>query len=319
MKRLIVQGLKFFAVTLALYLLVFFALTHARFQGKALIHRTSDYYQWKGGVAYSKFQEWDPEARWDAIVIGSSHAYRGYDPRVFAERGYRMFNLGSSGQTPLSTHALLDHYVTRQRTGLVIMDLYEGAFTQDGLESVSDLTQNMSSDAAAAQLAASFRDLRSINLFTLRMMNKSGAPMYADPDYKVAGFAVRADSLHAPINYDVGLALKLDERQKASFARCLDLCAERDLRLVLVTHFYPHRSDKARHAAFAAFVDSVITLHNAGAERPARVEWYDFAYAHDASDVDHFSDHNHLNAAGARIFNTLLIDSLVSAGHLPSR
>lgn len=317
MKQLTLQGLKFIAVTAVLYLLYVFALTRVSISGRPLVFRTSDYYQWKGGVAYSKFQEWDPQAEWDAIVIGSSHAYRGYDPRVFAEHGYRMFNLGSSGQTPLSTYAVLDEYVPRERTGLVIIDLYEGAFTQDGLESVSDLTQNMSSDAAALKLATSFHDLRALNMFTLRMMNRNGPPLYADPDYITAGFAVAQDSLHTPQNYDQGLALDLNERQLEYLTRCLDLCAERGLRVVLTTHFYPHGSDRTRHAAFVRSIQSLIHRHTSTGR--GKVEWLDLAFDHSADDMDHFSDHNHLNAAGARIFNELLIDTLVARGYLPRR
>lgn len=317
MKRTILQGLKFLAVTAVLYMLAVLILTRVHISGRPVIFRTSDYYQWKGGVAYSKFQEWDPQARWDAIVVGSSHAYRGYDPRVFAERGYRMFNLGSSGQTPLSTYAVLDEYVTAERTGLVIIDLYEGAFTQDGLESVSDLTQNLSSDAAALELAASFRDLRALNMFTLRLMNRNGPPLYADPDYISAGFAVQRDSLKKPLMYDQGLPLELNERQLEYFNRCLQLCAERGLRVILVTHFYPHGSDRLRHASFVRSIHSLLGT-NAHQDH-APLEWLDFAYDHPADDMDHFSDHNHLNAAGARIFNEMLVDSLIARGYLPRR
>ncbi|MEO8590089.1 MAG: hypothetical protein ABI432_12005 [Flavobacteriales bacterium] len=319
MKRLLFQGLKFFAVGSVLYLLSFFVLTHVRIANRPLIFRTSDYYQWKGGLAYAKFQEWDPGARWDAIVIGSSHAQRGYDPRTFRERGYRMFNMGSTAQTPLSTYAILDHYVTRERTGLVIIDLYETPFLKDGLESVSDLTQNMTSDAAAAELAASLRDVRALNMFTLRMMNKNGPAMYKDPTYTGSGFAAKPDSVHGTIHYDVGRPLVLDDRQKEYFEKCLDLCAQRGLRVVLVTHYYPHQSDSVRHDKFRAYVNGVIADFNAKATGTGRLHWFDFAYTHHASDTDHFFDYSHVNAAGARLFSEQLLDSLVSSGYLPTR
>jgi hypothetical protein len=315
MGRIIIQGLKFLATALLVYLVLFFTLTHTRLFGKQVIYRTNDYYQWKGGVAYAKFKEWAEGQRYDAVVIGSSHAYRGYDPRVFEARGYRMFNLGSSAQTPLSTYAILEECVTKDRTPLVIIDLYENSFDQEGIESVSDLTQNMSSDRAAFRLAASLHDLRGLNMFTLRMMNKNGPSMWADPDYKAAGSAIKADSTRKDVKYDVGRKLRLNERQKECFVKCLDLCAERGIRVVLSTHCYPHQSDHVRHAAFAAFVDSVLATR--GPDEDLR--WLDFAYDHDLNDHDHFFDHNHLNAAGARIFNERLVDSLVANGYLPRR
>ncbi len=311
MKRSSIQALKFLAVSLVLYVSVFFALTRIHFRGKPLIYRTGDYYQWKGGVAGIKFREWDPQAKWDAIVVGSSHAYRGYDPRVFATHGYRVFNLGSTAQTPLSTYAVLDHYVDSTRTKLVIFDLYENAFVEAGIESASDLTQNLSSNAAAAELAWNLHDLRGLNMFTLRLMNSKGPAMYGDPNYKGDGFSVKPDSLHEPVRYDIGRPLELDEAQTRWFGKCLDLCARRGIRVVLTTHFYPHQSDHERHAAFVAFVDSTIAHRG--------LHYFDFAYAHTLSDTDHFSDRNHMNEAGARIFNERLVDSLVTRGYLSGR
>ena len=308
-----IQGLKFLATAMVLYLLVFFGLTHLRVMGKQAIYRTNDYYQWKGGVAYAKFKEWDEGDRYDAVVVGSSHAYRGYDPRVFDARGYRMFNLGSSAQTPLSTYAILEEYLTKDRTSLVIIDLYENSFDQEGLESVSDLTQNVGSDRAAFRLAASFRDLRGVNMFTLRMMNKNGPSMWADPDYKGAGFAIKADSTRKGVKYDAGRKLRLNARQKAYFVKCLDLCEDRGTRVVLCTHFAPHQSDHARHSAFTTFVDSVLATRDPS----ENLRWFDFSYDHDLDDHAHFCDHNHLNEAGARIFNERLVDSLVTGGFLP--
>ena len=315
MGRFGTQGLKFFATAVVLYLFVFFGLTHMRIMGKQAIYRTNDYYQWKGGVAYAKFKEWEEGQHYDAVVIGSSHAYRGYDPRVFDARGYRMFNLGSSAQTPLSTYAVLEEYLEKERAPLVIIDVYENSFDQEGLESVSDLTQNMSSDRAAFRLAASFRDLRGMNMFTLRMMNKNGPSMWADPDYKGAGFAIKADSTGKGVKYDAGRKLRLNARQKEYFVKCLDLCEERGIRVVLSTHFAPHQSDQARHSAFATFLDSVL----AGRDPDDRLRWFDFSYDHDLDDHAHFCDHNHLNEAGARIFNERLVDSLVAEGFLPQR
>lgn len=311
MGRLIHRGLVFLALALVLYLLAFFALTRIRFHGRPVIYRTGDYYQWKGGVVHLKMKEWDPAARWDAIVIGSSHAYRGYDPTVFAQRGYRMFNLGSTAQTPLSSFSVLKHYVDSPTTRLVIMDLYENAFEQDGAESVSDLTQNLSSDAAAAELAWDYGDLRGLNMFTLRMMNRNGPPLYGDKHYRGLGFSVKPDSLTHAVAYDRGRPLVLAPKQLRYLGRCMDLCAARGITVVLSTHYYPHGSDHARHAAFAHAIDSLT----AGRD----VRWFDLAYAHQLSDTDHFSDRNHLNAAGARAFTAQLLDSLVTDGYLKKR
>ena len=56
---------------------------------------------------YQRVREADTTANVNILVLGASHAYRGIDPRVFTEKGYRLFNLGSSSQTPLQTQILL--------------------------------------------------------------------------------------------------------------------------------------------------------------------------------------------------------------------
>lgn len=313
MKRLLLQALKFTAATVVLYLALFFALTRIRIGDHPLIYRTNDYYQSRGGVSYTKFRDWAAGGNYDVVVIGSSHAYRGYDPRIFQERGYRMFNMGSSAQTPLSTYAVLEGYVTKDRAPLVVIDVYENAFDHPGVESVSDLTRNMDSDRSAALLAASFRDLRGLNMLALRMMDKGSPASWSHVDYVGNGAAISPDSAGAQVKYPGRRPFHLNERQLERFLSCLDLCAERGLRVVLCSHFYPRQGERARHAGFKAMLDSVL------AGRQERPEWFDFADTPDIDDRDHFCDHNHLNAAGSRIFTERLVDSLVVHGYLPER
>ena len=54
MQRLLIQGARFLALSVLLYLVVFYILTKTVFLGRPLIYRTSDYYQWKGGAAWMK-------------------------------------------------------------------------------------------------------------------------------------------------------------------------------------------------------------------------------------------------------------------------
>ncbi len=315
MKRLLIQGLKFLLTVLVLYVAAFFALMHIQFGAMPVIYRTNDYYQLKGGVSYTKFKDWADGARYDVVVIGSSHAYRGYDPRIFEERGYSMFNMGSSAQSPLSTYAVLEGYVTKERAPLVVIDVYENAFDHPGVESVSDLTRNMDSDRSALHLAAAFRDLRGINMFTLRMMDKGAPASWEHRQYIGNGAAISTDSADASVKYPGPRPFEMNDRQLERFLSCLDLCAERGLRVVLCSHFYPQQGELRRHAAFVSTMDSILA-ERYPAGRPA---WFDFADTPGINDQDHFCDHNHLNAAGARIFGNMLVDSLIAGGHLPSR
>lgn len=308
MARFLRQGLVFLLVVAGLYGESMLVLCRVQPGGHPLLNRTGDYYQLKGGIAYAKFQEFDPAARHDVIVVGSSHAYRGYDPRVFAAHGLDMFNLGTSAQTPLNTYFVLKHYVRPGSCGLVILDVYEGALVNDGLESTSELVRNMSSTPAAMDMAAALKDLRALNMVTLRLFTANDLPAYVDSTYVAGGFAERTDSLDKALEHKAARGLDYPEDQLRYLTKCLALCKERGLPVVLVTHFAPPTKDHAVHERFVQVIDSL--------RAPFAVPYLDMAYGHNADAQDHFYDHNHLNLAGVHLFNEALIARMDRAGML---
>lgn len=71
----------------------------------------------------------------DILFLGSSHSYRSFDPRIFAEAGYSVFNLGSSAQTHIQTNYFLEEYLEQLDPGLVVYEVYPNMFEIDGVES----------------------------------------------------------------------------------------------------------------------------------------------------------------------------------------
>ena len=78
----------------------------------------------------------------DVLVLGSSHAYRGFDPRIFKKAGIKLFNFGSSGQTPLQSEFLLKRYTEQFNPKLVIIEVYPIALETTGLGPFIDLISN---------------------------------------------------------------------------------------------------------------------------------------------------------------------------------
>ena len=85
-----------------------------------------------------------PAARWadyyeqaeniDLLVLGSSHAYRSYDPEVLgaALPGQpEVFNFGSSAQSPLTSYCLLREVLRTHQPRLVLLDLYALVFSEN--------------------------------------------------------------------------------------------------------------------------------------------------------------------------------------------
>src|SRR5690606_38894975 len=75
----------------------------------------------------------------DILILGSSRAYRHYDPRIFRKYGIEIFNLGSSAQTFIQTNYILQKYAQRFKPEIIVLDIYPAMFGSDGVESSLDL------------------------------------------------------------------------------------------------------------------------------------------------------------------------------------
>jgi hypothetical protein len=91
------------------------------------------------GHSLTRLQEAEQTKKVDVLVIGSSHAYRGFDPRIFKQYGITLFNLGSSSQTPVQSHYLLKQYLLQIKPKLVIIEAFPRGMTNNGLGSALDL------------------------------------------------------------------------------------------------------------------------------------------------------------------------------------
>lgn len=74
----------------------------------------------------------------DILFLGPSTTYRGFDPRIFENSGYKIFVFGSSAQTPKQTNLILKHYLDSLNPKLVVYDVYPAVFNSDGIEPTLD-------------------------------------------------------------------------------------------------------------------------------------------------------------------------------------
>lgn len=59
----------------------------------------------------------------DILILGSSLAYRNYDPAILKRNNYSSFNLGTSSQKPNMSHIMVQRYVKNIKSRLVIIDV----------------------------------------------------------------------------------------------------------------------------------------------------------------------------------------------------
>ena len=67
----------------------------------------------------------------DILFIGSSHAYRGFDVRLFEKYGYKVFNLGTTAQSPVDSKLLLNYYIDQLTPKIVVFDAFPLLFSKN--------------------------------------------------------------------------------------------------------------------------------------------------------------------------------------------
>ena len=138
LKKLIFQLLIFGCFSTVFYAFGLFVLA----QLPNSLHPNLRYHPGSGGFLFSRLKEVKTQNNIDLLILGSSHAYRGFDTRIFNNEGINAFNLGSSAQTPVQTNYLLKTYLKQLKPKVVLYEVYPETFTFDGVEAEMDLISN---------------------------------------------------------------------------------------------------------------------------------------------------------------------------------
>jgi hypothetical protein len=273
-----------------------------RYNKVSLIYRISEVIHWKGGNTYRKFRDFKKENKFDVIVIGSSHAYRGYDPRIFAAYGEKMFNLGTSAQSLINSYFISKNYVNSQNCGLVILDIYDGALAVDGLEATADLIENISSDKAAFEMACALKDPRALNMLAVRILTQNEPEKYYDSTYVTNGYSERNDSLAQIDLKDYQSVGPPNSRQFQYLEKLVYYLKSNSIKVVLVTHPFPKEKKKEDHLLYSSIVNKLCLKYD--------LKYLDYSFSHNLNSQRHFYDSNHLNQKGVTIFNEMLLKDL---------
>ena len=108
----------------------------------SVIHDNILFLRGSNSFLYQRVREAEQYKNSDVLVLGASHAYREIDPTIFKNKGYKLFNLGSSSQTPLQTRILLNRYLSTLNPHVILYEVYPEVFCMDGVESALDLISN---------------------------------------------------------------------------------------------------------------------------------------------------------------------------------
>jgi hypothetical protein len=289
-----------------MYLTLLFVFSKIRIGESNLLLHTNDFYHLKGGETYKKFNDFDHQKQYDIIFLGSSRAYRGYDPALFEKQNLTCWNLGTSAQILRNTRIVMNHYVHSTNCKMVIIDIFPAALNTPGLESSSDLITNLSLDAAAREVALNMKDSRMINLWLNRWMSNSVSVTLPPEDYKGAGFSTRFDSMpEETLAYDAEnnqKELQISDDQLQELKLIAQLAKDKKVPLLFVISPTSTKFSTKIYQSFLAYIRPILNENN--------VPLWDYAKNLEVNTPEHFYDDSHMNYYGVQVFNQRLIEDL---------
>jgi hypothetical protein len=313
MKAIIQKGISALLLMVLFYFGMAWAINAVQISGKRAACWINPQFQRKGGQEFRLTQDWQKAGVQDVLVYGSSHAYRGYDPREFEKQGFSMFTLGSGFQNTLASYVLMKNEFQPKKGQLIIIDLFDKTFEGDGVGCYTRWIENANNDRTAVELVLRKPDLRTMNSLTCRMFSKNIASEVPDEEgYLFNGYCPKYDTLS-------GEPHEIDTTHiqfNPAFAKYLEALIQNALynynTLVFVSHPQPKtKSFMAFHAKFREFISPILNKY--------RINYFDYNSDHSLETRIHFADANHLNQAGVSIFNQRLIDDLISTGLLKKK
>jgi len=318
---------KHVGIVLVLYLLISFVLANwyvrtdsDRLSVLQIVYRN---YKIPGGWGQSlrRFRDLQASGEVEVLIAGSSHAYRSFDPRIFAGRGLRAFNMGSTNQTPLNTYYLLQRFLPDLDPELVLLEVYVGTLTGgDGLEGFFDLSANLPLSTEVAKMAVATGQPHAVNTLAGLQMRRLVRPLHRvrqknieDEVYVSGGYCASTETIGRGQTFQDFGNLRLAQTQMEYLDDILSLLKKRGIPVVMVTAPFPeeHRRAIANYPALSRRIDALARRHD--------VFYRDFNGLLDLETYTHFKDTHHLNQAGVRRFNRALLGLLRSRDLLPQK
>lgn len=309
MKKIISNVLSFITALVAVYLVIFAALFYIMPSGVPFIYRATQGNVLKGGGTWHKLKNFDGTKKWDVVVLGSSHAYRGYDPKIFKAHGLEMYNLGTSNQNMMCTYYLAVNHINRNNCKLIVLDVYDRAMSTHQLESMSDIIQNSADEKTAINIAFSTRDIRAINMLTLRYFNKTIPVLNTDTAGYYNGYIetrkylnpIKADSIRPVVRYST------NPQQLRYLRKLLAYFKEQGIPVVAAEHPLPAIYTVHEHDEFLADIQPIFDAY----KTPFIDHTFDPDFIHKLS---YFYDPTHLNFRGVPKYNERLLKEFVERG-----
>ena len=291
MKLMVRNSLKVLLAACVIYVGVIFVFSNVQLIDRRMSSFFIPNMQRNGGQEMQMMRDLTSnQTKYDAIVLGSSHAYRGYDPRIFEQSGMNLFNAGTSSQNAKGSLVLYNEYL-RNRTDFFILDIYDPVFELEGTESNMRLIQNVPTEKAAVALVRQECKIYTVNAFLVRF-----AP---NNDYVKNGFCEKKGILYAvePLNDSV---FDANEEMFLAFETLIKQMQSDGKRIVLCSHPLPQSHGlRNYHDKFLSRFNPLI--------QKLGLDYIDLTYYTEGFGINEFADLSHLNQQGVELYNRLLL------------
>lgn len=263
-----------------------------------------------GGDALLRFREIENYKDVDVLFVGSSHAFRSFDPRIFRVHGLSVFIMASRAQTPLNAYYLLEKHIKRLNPKLIVVETYYEVFGRDGLESLLELVENLPLDRELWRIAWATKNIRSINAILIRILERGREPvqslsasLFPQDTYIEGGYLETQEGYRGNWNLEPH-HINIITEQFEYLGRVIRLAKESGSRIVLVTQPLPHetREKILNRSEVSRMIAQIAEAHE--------VDYIDFNERSLLEEDIYYIDYHHLGQNGVNVFNTTLISEL---------
>lgn len=239
----------------------------------------------------------------DVLFLGSSHAYRTFDTRIYASRGIRAFNLGSSNQTPIQTEVLLHRLLDTLNPRLVVFEVHPDIMAHDGVEAAIYQLCNVPPSWDMVPMALRTRNMRVLATAAYALPHNLCSRefrCFVEPQglYVSGGFVEHEPACYSPQPIAETVIHPLARQQRA-LERCIRYISNRGIPVLLLE--VP--DTRVMMQAYTNLADFQKDMSSYGTFRFMPLESLD--------DSLHFYDREHLNQTGVELYNSYLCDSLL--------
>lgn len=247
----------------------------------------------------------------DILFFGSSHCFRGFDPREFQKHDLTIFNWGSTSQTPTQTMMIMEKHLDRIQPKLVVLEIYPYLFQMDGLESMLDLLANDSIDARSFAYTTEINKFKLYHTLGFAWYKQEISPIkggiqpivsFGD-EYIEGGYNRKNKTNYRGLTEFKATTWTPKQEQLDYFEKVLTTLQNKGIPYILV-------QAPILQEMYAARVDN----DNIETYFSSKGTYWNYNDIPEFADTTLFFDEHHLNEKGVKLFNQYFIQDLLASG-----